>query len=461
MKNVKKLMGLLLAMIMAFAMGVCVFAEGTNTITISNAQKGETYKLYKILNLSVSGDKTAYSYTLNDTWKSFFTQGNGVSYVDIDTQNHVTWKVGMNTAENMENFGKAAAAYAANVEVTDTKTPTTDGQITFSGLDSGYYLITSTNGTLAMTKTTPSDPDVTVNEKNKDTTLDKKVQEDSTDNWGNENSAQIGDTVNFKVTIHMKKGAKNYVMHETMDDGLSFNEGSVQITGLTKDTDYTVKTAEISDGCTFEIIFTKNYLNSVKANTALTVTYNAVLNENADITNGENNKAKITWGDNSTTEYSETTTKTYQFEVLKYAQEDEQKNRLAGAVFQLLNAENEIVKLIKVNDTEYRVANGGENGSVDSFTTVANGNIVIKGVDLDKYYLKETKAPEGYNLLADDKEFTVTSGNTLTVEIENKSGSELPETGGMGTTMFYLIGGILVIGAGVLLVARRRAGRRG
>lgn len=461
MKNAKKLMGLLLAMIMAFAMGVCVFAEGTNTITISNAQKGETYKLYKILNLSVSGDKTAYSYTLNDTWKSFFTQGNGVSYVDIDTQNHVTWKVGMNTAENMENFGKAAAAYAVNAEVTATNTLTTDDQITFSGLDSGYYLITSTNGTLAMTKTTPDEPNATVNEKNEDTTLEKEVQEDSTNNWGNENSAQIGDTVNFKVTIHMKKGAKNYVMHETMDDDLSFNEGSVQITGLTKDTDYTVKTAEISDGCTFEIIFTENYLNSVKANTVLTVTYNAVLNENADITNGENNKAKITWGDNSTTEFSETTTKTYQFEVLKYAQEDEQKNPLAGAVFQLLNAEKEIVKLKKVSNTEYRVANGEEAGSVESFTTVVDDKIVIKGVDLDKYYLKETEAPEGYNLLADDKEFTVTSGNTLTVEIENKSGSELPETGGMGTTMFYLIGGILVIGAGVLLVARRRAGRRG
>lgn len=461
MKNAKKLIGLLLTMIMAFAMGVSVFAEGTNTITIRNAQKGETYKLYKILDLSVSGDKTAYSYTLNDAWASFFTDGNGATYVDIDNQNHVIWKENMNSADNMENFGKAAATYATGVNETSTNTPTEDGAITFSGLESGYYLITSTNGTLAMTKTTPDESNATVNEKNEDTTLEKEVQEDSTNNWGNENSAQIGDTVNFKVTIHMKKGAKNYVMHETMDDGLTFNTDSVQIEGLTKNSAYTVKTEQLNDICTFEIIFTDSYLNAVTENTDLTVTYNAVLNENADITSGENNKAKITWGDKSTTEYSETTTKTYQFEVLKYAQGDTGKNPLAGAVFQLLDENNEVVKLIKVNDTEYRVANGEENGSVESFTTVANEKIVIKGVDLDTYSLKEIKAPEGYNLLADNKEFTVTSDDILTVEIENKSGSELPETGGRGTLFFYLAGGILVIGAGVLLVARRRAGRRG
>ena len=462
MKYTKKLTGFLLALVMMLAMTTLVFAAGDNSISVTGAQAGETYKIYKMLDLSVNDDKTAYTYTVNKDWTAFFTgDGAGAAYVGI-SEGYVTWKNGKDTAAEMEAFGKAAAAYAAEKEITPVKTntPDKDGEIKFEGLDSGYYLITSTNGTLAMVDTTPTNPDATVAEKNPDSTLEKQVQEDSTGEWGNNNSAQIGDTVNFQVTIVVKKGAKNYVMHDKMEDGLTFNADSVAIDGLTKGTDYTVVTTttdpKVADDCTFEIRFAQAYLDSIKADTTLTITYNAVLNEKADVTNGEKNDAQLTWGDKSETKWSETVTKTYEFSVLKYDAKDAEKKFLAGAVFNLLDANNHIVKLIKVSDTEYRVANGDEAGAVESFITVTTGKIVIKGVDLDKYTLKELTAPAGYNLLKDEVEVVVNADNSLTVEVPNSTGTELPSTGGIGTTIFYVIGGLLVLGAAVVLVTRKR-----
>lgn len=457
MTHMKKLASLLLALVMVFSLTITAFAAGTNSITVTGAQARETYKIYKMLDLVVNEAKDAYSYTVNSHWDGFFTgNGAGAAYVNIDEQGYVTWKEGKDTAAEMEAFGKAAAAYATEAMKSSEQTPTADGPIVFENLESGYYLITSTNGTLAMVDTTPTNPDASVNEKNPDATIDKDVQEDSNESWGNENSAQIGDTVNFKVSINVKKGAKNYVMHDKMDDGLTFNANSVAINGLTKDQDYTVVTEGLNDGCTFEIRFAASYLNSVSEDTPLTVTYSAILNEKASVETGEKNDAQLTWGDNSKTEWSETVTKAYQFKVLKYAAKDTEKNPLAGAIFQLKDANNNIVKLIQVSDTEYRVANGDEEGAVESFTTVAIGKIVIKGVDLDQYTLVETKAPDGYNKLKDPIQITVNAENALLVDVPNASGNELPSTGGMGTTLFYTLGFVLVAGAAILLVTKKR-----
>ena len=462
MKHTRKIASLLLALVMVFALATTVFAAGTNSITVNGAQGGETYKIYKMLDLSVNESNTAYSYYVNSEWNGFFTTGAGKDYIRIaDVTGEVTWVEAKKDAASMEAFGKAAAAAVSGKTVVDTQTPADDGSFTFANLEPGYYLITSTNGTLAIVDTTPTTPAATVNEKNSDHTPDKEVQEDSNLSWGDENSAQIGDTVYFRTTLDVKKGAINLVMHDKMDDGLTLNADSVTVTGLTKGTDYTVVTTDLTHDCTFEVIFTQNYLNTITSDTTLTVTYNAVLNENADITLGENNDAKLTWGNASSSEWDRTNTKTYQFAVLKYAQQDTAKNPLAGATFQLKDASSNVVKLIKVSDTEYRVANGNETGAVDSFTTVATGKIVIKGVDLDDYTLVETVAPAGYNKLKDPVAVTVNANNLLDVEVPNATGTELPSTGGIGTTIFYVMGSILVLGAAVLLVTKKRMSMNG
>lgn len=467
MKHGSKLVSLLLTLILVLAMAAPACAAEKNTITVTGAQANETYNIYKMLDLSVNADKTAYTYTVNEAWENFFKEsGTGAAYVNIDEQGYVTWK---DNSANMEAFAKAAAAFAAEKKVSGAAlaiTPTADSNITFAGLDSGYYLITSTNGTLAMVATTPRQTDVTVAEKNPDSTITKEVQEDSTAAWGTENSAQIGQTVNFKVTLHIQKGARNYIMHDVMDNGLSFGKDSVKIADVQGNAvateNYKVKTTELKDSdCTFEIHFEQNYLDTITSDTKLIVTYSAVLNEKAADLAGEVNKTQLTWGNNSHTEWTSTTTKTYQFKVLKYdgtkfKEEDTNKTALAGAVFQLKNGD-QIVKLVKVSDTEYRVANGNEAGAVEQFETVSAGAVVIKGVDLeDKYTLEEITAPAGYNKLSEPVQVIVNADNALQVEVANNTGTELPSTGGIGTTLIYIAGAVLVLGAVVLLITRRR-----
>lgn len=458
MKKTKRIATVLLALVMVLSLSVCAFAAGANSITVNGAQGGETYKIYKMLDLKVDLDKNAYSYTVNAAWNNFFTgEGAGAAYVTIDN-GYVTWKEGKNSAADMELFAKAAAKYASdnNVAAVATKTPAADGSFVFENLDAGYYLITSTNGTLAMVDTTPANPNAVVDEKNPNPTVDKKVKEDSTGTWGDSNSAQIGDTVCFCTTVKLQHGAKNYVLHDKMGDELTLNADSITVVGLTKGTDYTVVTTGLNDGCDFEVHFTQTYLDTITALKTLVVEYSAVLNENAKVESAALNDTQLTWGDKNHTEWDQTETNTYKFAVLKYAGTDTAKNPLAGAEFQLKDASGKVVKLIKVSDTEYRVANGNETGAVDSFTTVATGNIVIKGVDLDNYTLVEIAAPEGYNMLKDPVKVIVNANNALVVEVPNNTGAELPSTGGIGTTIFYVVGGILVVGAAVVLTTRKR-----
>lgn len=199
MKRMKKLASLLLALVMAFSMSITAFAAGANSITVKNAVSGQRYELYKILDLVVSEDHTAYSYTVNSNWADFFKDGgNGLKYVSIDKQGYVTWK------ENAD-----VAAFAKDLTALDTITASADGDITFSNLEAGYYLVTSTLGTKATVGTTPGDPNPVIQEKNQAPTNEKTVEEDSTGAYGPTNDADIGQTVNFKSTITAQPGAEN------------------------------------------------------------------------------------------------------------------------------------------------------------------------------------------------------------------------------------------------------------
>lgn len=475
MKLTKRMVSFALVLALVLVLSAGVFAADANSITVKDAKGGETYNIYKMLDLVASEDATAFSYTVNENWTDFFTgSGAGAAYVVIDQQGYVSWNQDKADASSMEAFGKLAAAFAAEKSVPTAAaaiTPEAEDKtdITFTALASGYYLITSTNGTLAMVDTTPTKPAAEVQEKNVDPSLDKEVLENGGafgggNVYGKDNDAQIGDTITFQLTINAYKGAKSYVVHDTMSEGLTFVKdsvvvASVQNISLIKDLDYTVVTEGLTDGCTFEIRFSETALDSIAQHTRLIVTYEAVLNEKASVENGETNQASLTWGNNGKSTSSKTETKTYQFSVLKYATGNEQKTPLAGATFQLLDARHEIVKLVKVDETTYRVANGDEAGAQETFTTVSEGPTLIKGVDNSDYSLKEITAPSGYNLLADEVMVMVDGNNELVVEVQNSTGTELPSTGGMGTTIFYVLGAALVLGAVVVLVTRKRMGK--
>lgn len=508
MKLIKKIAAIMFAFMMVVSMSCNVKAvEGTSpatkgTITITNAKVGETYKLYKILSLESYSykenekDKGNYAYTLTgDGWDNFI-RGSGVldKYFEFDSTNtYLTWK-GTTDEARVKEFAQLALKYSRtetnSVQPVQTAKKATSDTVTYSGLDLGYYLVDSSMGTLCALTTT--NPTVEINEKNTAPTVEKKVGSSAKNVNSDKNTASIGDTVYFKTTITAQQGAQNYVLHDKMTEGLTFDKNSVIVslhnkatnTDKTLGTDtYNVETTNLEDTdpkCTFHINFTQPLCDSLGADDTITVTYSAVLNGKAEIGNVDKNTNEtwLKYGDSQSTQHKPTTTKTFEMKVFKFYKDKNDSNTekgLAGATFKLTkdsqDAENiGFVKTFNKTATNdvYRVAKKGEAGTVTTITSPNSGEFTIQGLGAGTYYLTETQQPAGYNKLANAIKVEITNDGKVQVEkpeglttvdkveVENKSGTVLPSTGGAGTTMIYLVGAVLVLGSGVVLATKRR-----
>jgi len=306
--------------------------------------------------------------------------------------------------------------------------------------------------------------------------VDKVIVEEG--NSVKSNNAGIGDKVNYKVTVNVTAGnTSNYVLHDTMT-GLNFNN-DVKITSTKNGvltSGYTVKTTGLSDStCTFEIVFEDSAL---VAGDTLTVEYSGTVNESAVIGgNGNKNENHLQFG-NKNTPSSETKTYVWKVNVHKYTVEKTgettSEKALAGAKF-VLSRGNE-------GEKEYAVMTGNKVTSWEKefskatvLTTDGANDLIYEGLDAGNYQLIETEAPTGYNKLkkpidvkitasngsatvaykdADESQYETATGTT--VKVLNNAGTTLPGTGGIGTTIFYLIGGGLMVAAAVLLIAKKR-----
>lgn len=465
----KKVLAVLVSLIMIFSVSVCAFAATTGTITITNAVENQTYTAYKVFDLVPSTDGGSYLYKVKGTWEAVFSDSECSKYFDVDSQNYVTWKYGENDPDTVQAVAKLLLEAARNnASIKGTTVTATGSTVTFDNLELGYYLVDSSLGSLCALTTT--NPVVEINEKNEKPSLDKQVQEDSDSSWGAKNDDDIGKTINYKATITVQKGAENYVMHDKMDAGLTYSGvQKVTVNGVDVSAEnYTVKTEALADDCTFEIEFKDEYVQSLVAGTQIVVEYSAVLNENATI--GEDapnvNNAHLSYGDKNNTSNKtpeeKTETYTYQFQLVK-TKDDHTK--IDGAKFKLYDAKeggNEI-KVVKVSEGVYRVAKEGEQG-----VEIEAGHVTIKGLDgSTTYYLEETQAPSGYNMISGRVEVTIAQENNNAtvetdkyvsggIEVVNKAGSLLPSTGGIGTTIFYIVGGLMMAAALILLVTKRR-----
>lgn len=465
-KTFKKLFAALLAAALVLAMAVPAFAVTNATkgsITIDGTVSGETYTIYRMFKLdSYNAESNTYSYTVESDWEGFFKTGAGGNYITLDGQNHPTWTAAdENDSTTVAAFAKAALAWAKQKGIQSAGTQEGNGSsITFSNLDLGYYLVDSSLGALCGLNTT--NPDATIKEKNEKPEIKKEVQTSAGD-WGSENNAKIGDIVEYKVEIKVADGAQKYTVTDTMSKGLTFNNSSLKVTANDAvTTDYTLTST--TNG--FTLVLPETYVSTLTKGTTIIVTYNATLNKDAviDGDDGNTNEVTLSYGNHQSTVPSKVTTKSYQFDLVKV---DGTNNKLLdGAEFELADGNT---KLSFVKDTagNYRVAAAGEDGTTTTIT-VKNGKVNIYGLAGKTYTLTETKAPDGYNKLVTSETVDLTEGSKAHatfdadvykdggVVVENHAGTVLPSTGGMGTTLFYVIGGGLMVAAVVLLVTKKR-----
>ena len=469
MKRTRKLASLLLALVMVFALATTAFATGTGTtgsITVDNPVAGRTYTAYKIFDVVYDAAKEHYSYTIDSRSAWFSTVQNYTNGLTLTQVGDTTAYVVTTT----DAFSAPAFAAALKAALDAGTTTFTGTELTKSGTpekasatvdELGYYFVSSNTGALCNLTTTNSD--VTIHDKN-DMPFEK------TDN---KVSADVGETVNYTITgkVPDTTGFETYTYEiaDTMSDGLTFK----------KDVKVTVGSADVTADCNVAYNANGNAnsftvtipVMSYQIGAAIEVTYTATVNEKA-IAVVSNNEAKLTYSNNPTDSESKTTTPAQKQEVYsskividKY-ETGKKTTKLPNAKFVLYKEETPgtpaSAVYYKWNDTDKKVEWVTEMTAATVMTTNDQGEATFGGLADGSYHLVETEAPVGYNPLTAPVPVTVAGSSTdttklsVTAEVENKTGTTLPTTGGMGTTIFYVLGAVLVVGAGVLLVTKKR-----
>ena len=484
----KKLFALMLALALMVTV-VCAFAEGdggdtgggqtttgttsTPSITIKTTSKdGEAavdttqYTYYRILEADIGTDPQindvyqsggAVSYHTDSQAKATALENSGVFKV-TRVGNSDRWYVEL---LNPDATGAQVAAGIATMDLSIFPSATFSqtevaGTATSGPIAPGYYYVTSTAGKNVAVQTLTA---VEINEKNEFPTITKEVDEDDED-------AQIGDEITFTIKVKIPSTANDeIVLTDTMSAGLSFKSIDSMKMGGSNGTDvgasnYTVATT--TDGFTLTLpaalvadaaAAAENESTKV---TEIEIICTAVLDGDAQTENPETNSVTLDYGEHYTTKPKTAEVKTYDFKFNKI--DGTTKDQLAGAEFQFLLGGSPM-KLIEVEaGKEYRIAMPNEAGTTETITTIGE-TVRIYGLDIDvqAYSLQETKAPTGgYKILKDAVPVKASGDSFGEIDVENNEGTVLPSTGGSGTTIFYVIGGLLIIGAGIVLVARRK-----
>ena len=496
MKCTRKLASLLLALVMVFALATTAFAQdvtvtgGTGSITISNAAKGETYTIYKLFDATVNADGSsiAYTGTIPESLNTYFT---------ADENGYISATSAAKDGENMSE-GLKTALKTWTAAATATATATSDGSaLNFKELAYGYYVVTTTQGDQVISVDSTM-PNVTIVDKNSSTPKDLSKTASS-------NDVSIGDTVTYTVSFKTSNyygagtNAKEIVSY-TIEDTLPEFLSNVTVTSIIVDNDGSDTTTNDRTTVTDQFADKKiviDWYDEVNNKflydngATVTITYTAVVTDKAAIDgNGNTNKVTVTWttkgGDEPGPDKVETeeTIFTYAIALKKV---NNKGVALPGAVFEFPFY---VKSTADANGAYIYAGTTAGAGLTNQITTPDSGVIVVKGVKSGSYEITEVTAPAGYNkLTAPVTVQAVKTGETSThttvyldengkvvdktdkvtevkvdidtiaataVVVVNKAGTELPSTGGMGTTVFYVLGTVLVLGAVVLLVTKKR-----
>lgn len=468
MKNMRKFFALFLAVMMVMNLATTAFAENgdaaatpaTYTLTLNGAQAGHTYTAYQIFAGDLSGDTLS-----NIVWGSGVTEA-GQTALGKAADKAET----LTSTEAAEAFAAEVAVYLTNGTESSA---VSNSSCTISGLEAGYYLI-------ATTATTEENGVKTyyIMKVVKDTNATIKADVPEIDKTVNDSDANIGDTVTFTLTATMPSNLQGYetykvIFHDTLSAGLDFTEGSVKVMIGEKDVTSSFTVAEENGTLTISCNNVLDEAVGATTSSQIVVTYNAVVDSDAIIgTEGNPNKVYLEYsnnpnaggdGDTGNTPEDEVEVYTWEIPVFKYTGTD---TPLAGAGFTLYKDEN-CTKAVNVTKdttvTDKNVYKVDPAGTVTEIVTDETGKFEIEGLEQGTYYLKETTTPAGYNtcdnvtvVIGENGVLTVGETTVTTVEILNQSGATLPETGGMGTTLFYIVGAAMVLAAVVLLVTKKR-----
>ena len=508
MKKMKKFLALLIALAMVLSMGMTVFATGetdgeseggatpaTGTITITLPTETAaptnpvTYKIYKVFDATVdANDNTKVSYTLSGS--DTLSDEMKAAGFSVDNSGNVSGPTALN-----QDAIDAIAAYVTESDVVGTViSKVGDLTVTSEVLDYGYYYITTSTGSVVTIDSNNNTP----------TVLDKNIIPDVVKSAGSQYDekslkaiAAVGTDQPFTAQITKTKGAKNLIFTDTMTD-MTYNgnvvvkvgSATVQPSTTINDPDVENETFKITGSAgdsEFKVEFDNDYIASLTDGTVITLNYSGKITSAALSVSPATNKATLSSGDGNITESE--TVKTYNA-IITVKKEDGDGYPLPGAGFVLRNSEGKYYKLNTAataseeepgegveggatasetpSITWYELPEGTtlkeaiEAGSITENTSDAEGVVpAFVGLGADTYTLIESTVPGGYN-----------NAGTKTIEIKNNDynksnleqnatvtnnkGNELPSTGGIGTTIFYIIGGILVVGAGVVLITRRR-----
>ena len=491
--SIKKMMALCLAAIMTLAMATTAFAAdriktGNLTVNVNegNTLKGQTIKVYKLFDLSVSD--THYAYTVNADYKNAIATALGLLKEATSEQLYNKLAEYKENPSGIQKFANDFTAAALKAGTAETGTSKKLGEVTeykFENLDYGYYLVYQT-GTKEIQSSLVSVDDV-------DVTVNLKGQAPSIDKTANATTVEIGQVVTYTIkgTIPDTTGYDKYTykIHDTLTEGLDFvkdavgtaQEGtsynvSVKIGEGQAETKAATLSGENNRIMTLDLSeWIRNNQNS--KGQEFTVTYYAKVN--ADAVVQTNNSAHLEYGNDpentTTTTSDEVVTPTYPLDVRKT---DTKETLLAGAVFRLYtnetdaNAANE--KAIKVTGSDGSYVVDPTSSNMDMTTKATDDskgyNLHLNGLAAGDYWLVETQAPDGYNKLTAPVKVTITkTGDTewkiskdgdneedKIIDIKNSSGTLLPETGGMGTVIFTVIAVVMILGIAVSFVISRR-----
>ena len=469
MKHARKLASLLLALVMVFALATTAFAQDVTkgTITVENPVKDQTYIAYKIFDVvyDTNAENGHYSYTIDSSTNEWYSTvsdyarntARGLTLTQVNGGDTYVVTIG-------KDFSAPDFADALKADV-DGKTGKTlsvaDGKATVTGLELGYYFVTSSTGALCNLTTT--NPTVTIHDKN-DMPFEKK---------DDKVSAEVGETVNYtikgKVPDYTGFTTYTYKVTDTMSEGLTFK----------KDVKVTVGGTDVTFACTITYDVDNNTnkftvsipVKKYTIGAEIEVTYSALVNENA-VAKISKNSATLTYSNNpsegtvNTTTPVEETVYSSKIVIDKY-EKDSTTTKLEGAEFVLykeVTPEGETTatkQYYKWNEENKKVEWVADMKAATVVKTDKNGAASFNGLADGTYYLVETKAPAGYNPLKNPVKVEVKGGSaeadlSVTAEVANSTGTTLPSTGGMGTTIFYVLGSALVLGAVVLLVTKKR-----